>query len=344
MLGQQDVGHRVVVRRVVGAHDARPRFSDLLGQLVELTDTHLTIATTQGPLRIALNEVHRAKRVPPKRRASASDVVALEEAADDAWPAPVRERLGAWRLRAADGWTGRANSALAVGDPGRPLEEAIDAVQRWYARRGQPAMINVPLPLAAPVDRALDARGWASGPPILVQTVPLALLRQAAPARLDLPPVTLAAHPSAAWLEIVAGRKRGLPPAARHVLTAVDQVRFAHLYATDPSPEENGPAESDRNDGRLLAIARGTVTGGGRWLGLSLVEVLPEARRRGYARQLIQALADWAAGLGATDAFLQVEAANEPAVALYRRLGFVTHHQYRTRIAPNQADNASGTC
>lgn len=117
MLGQQDVGHRVVVRRIVGIREGRPLFSDALGELVELSETHLTLTTEQGRLQVPRSEVHRAKRVPPSRRPTAAAVAALELAADEAWPAPTRERLGGWLLRSADGWTGRANSALPVGDP-----------------------------------------------------------------------------------------------------------------------------------------------------------------------------------------------------------------------------------
>ncbi|MEU2663192.1 GNAT family N-acetyltransferase [Micromonospora sp. DT46] len=318
MLRQQDVGHRIVVRRIVGIREGRPLFSDALGELVELSETHLTLATAQGRLRIPVAEVHRAKRVPPARRPTAAAVVELELAADEAWPAAVRGRLGDWRLRAADGWTGRANSALPVGDPDRPLPAALDAVERWYADLGQPPMVNTPLPLAAPVGAELDARGWVGRPPVLVQTVPLAGLPPAAPEPAGAPPVELTAEPSDDWLAVAAGRKGGLPDAARHVLTAVDQVRFAHVYA----------------DGTLLAIGRGTVTGQGRWLGLSLVEVLPEARRQGLAGRIIRALADWGAATGASRAFLQVEQRNTPAVTLYRTLGFTTHHTYLTRTPP----------
>ena len=42
----------------------------------------------------------------------------LEGAAALHWQAPETERLGDWLLRAAEGFTGRANSALPVGDPG----------------------------------------------------------------------------------------------------------------------------------------------------------------------------------------------------------------------------------
>ncbi|MFC0031275.1 GNAT family N-acetyltransferase [Micromonospora chaiyaphumensis] len=315
MLRQQDVGHRIVVRRIVGIREGRPLFTDALGELVELSETHITLATDRGRLRVPVDEVHRAKRVPPARRPTAAAVIALELAADEAWPAPVRGRLGDWLLRGADGWTGRANSALPVGDPDRPLPAALDAVQRWYAEHGQPAMVNTPLPLAAPVGAELDARGWTARPPVLVQTAPLTALPAG---RTDLPPVGLAPVPSDEWLTVAAGRKGGLPDAARHVLTAVDRIRFAHLHV----------------DGRLLAVGRGTVTGEGRWLGLTLIEVLPEARRRGFAGAVIRALSDWGRAEGATHAFLQVEQRNAPAVALYQRLGFATHHTYLTRVAP----------
>ncbi|MFI7428716.1 GNAT family N-acetyltransferase [Micromonospora sp. NPDC049836] len=315
MLRQQDVGHRIVVRRIVGIREGRPLFSDALGELVELSETHITLATDTGRLRVPVGEVHRARRVPPARRPTAAAVIALELAADEAWPAPVRARLGDWLLRGAAGWTGRANSALPVGDPDRPLPAALDAVVRWYAAQGLPALVNTPLPLAGPVGAELDARGWSARPPVLVQTAPLAALP---PGRPEPPAVDLAATPSEEWLAIAAGRKGGLPDAARHVLTAVDRVRFAHL----------------RVDGELLAVGRGTVTGDGRWLGLSLIEVLPKARRRGYAGAVIRALADWARTEGATRAFLQVEQHNTGAVALYQRLGFTTHHTYLTRVAP----------
>ncbi|WP_326562641.1 GNAT family N-acetyltransferase [Micromonospora sp. NBC_01796] len=332
MLRRQDVGHRVVVRRIVGVRDDRQVFTDALGELVDLTETHLTLATDRGKLQVPLAEVHRAKRVPPARRPNATAVVDLELAANEAWPAPVQDRLGGWLLRSADGWTGRGNSALPIGDPDRPLEAAIDAVERWYADRGQPAIVNTPLPLAAPVGVALDERGWTTRPPTLMQTAPLATVRGRTPDRTDLPPVELAATPSDGWLALAAARKAAhagrtvgadpldsLPAAARHLLTAVDQVRFAHLY---------GPS------GALLAAGRGTVTGAGRWLGLMSIEVVPEARRQGLAQHVVRALVDWAAALGATDVFLQVEERNTAAVALYRRLGFTTHHTYLTRVQP----------
>lgn len=322
MLRRQDVGHRVVVRRFVGFRGDRRLYTDALGELVDVTETQLTLATDKGTLVVPLEDVHRAKRVPPRRRPTAIDVIGLELAADEAWPAPTHDRLGGWLLRSADGWTGRANSALPIGDPDRPLEEALDAVERWYADRGRQPLVNVPLPLAAPVGAALDTRGWTARPLTLVQTGPIA--RIPAPSR-EAPGRGSAGHevvlreaPSEGWLTIAAARKKSLPAAAMHVLTAVRQVRFAEVYEGT----------------ELIAIGRGAVVGGGRRLHLGLVEVVPERRRRGLAREVTAALAAWAAGLGAHEVFLQVEERNAAAVALYGSMGLSTHHSYLTREAP----------
>jgi N-acetylglutamate synthase len=88
----------------------------------------------------------------------------LEVIAAKGWRAPEEERLGRWLLRAAQGFTGRANSALAAGEPGVPLAEAVLAVRRWYAERKLPAMVAVPYPLGRPgdsdTDRFLGQHGW----------------------------------------------------------------------------------------------------------------------------------------------------------------------------------------
>jgi GNAT superfamily N-acetyltransferase len=319
VLRRQDVGHRVVVRRIVGVSADRPLFSDALGELVDLTETDLTIATAQGTLRVPLREVHRAKRVPAARRPPARDVIGLELAANDAWPAPVQARLGGWILRAAENWTGRANSALAVGDPDRTLEQAIDAVVGWYADRGQQALINAPMPLAAPVNSALDERGWTARPLTLVQTATLAAVLGALPARGDLPPVALADAPTDDWYEMVAEHKGSLPRSAARILTGVPESVFAHVRDAG---------------GELLAVARGTVTGPDRWHGISLVQTTPAARRTGLAGHVVRAMAEWATQRGATRAYLQVEERNAPAIALYGKMGFSTHHTYLTREAP----------
>ena len=51
--------------------------------------------------------------------------------------------------------------------------------------------------------------------------------------------------------------------------------------------------------------------------------VMPQARRHGIGKALVEEAANHALGLGAQALFLEVGVANLPARALYRRLGFV---------------------
>jgi ribosomal protein S18 acetylase RimI-like enzyme len=111
-------------------------------------------------------------------------------------------------------------------------------------------------------------------------------------------------------LEMIAGRRGTLPPAAHHVLTNVKTLTFIGYEA----------------DQHLLAMARGTVTN--KWLGIFHVETAPTARRQGLARAAMGNLARWADRHGARRAYLQVQDDNAPAVALYQSLGFRAHHIY----------------
>jgi ribosomal protein S18 acetylase RimI-like enzyme len=314
-----------VVRRRAGAGPSgRPLATDVLGVLLTLgPDGDLTVRTEDGATHaVAGPDVVAAKRIGP-RPARYSEIAALEHAADRAWPAPVHERLGDWYLRAAEGFTNRANSALPVGDPGRPLDAAIDACVAWYGGHGLVPRITVPLPLARPVAAALAGRGWFAQPRVLVQTAPLA------PAEPDaLAGVLLTATPTPELLASVAGRKAGLPASAVDLLAGRGPGR---------DPVEVRYAEVRAGDGTLLAHARGAVVGP--WLHVALVETAPAARRRGLARLVSLALFAWGVGRGAGRAVLQVEEHNTAAVDLYAGLGFTTHHTYVT-YADNPAPSA----
>lgn len=244
----------------------------------------------------------------------------LEQVAALGWPAPETQVMGGWLLRAADGWTGRANSVLPLGEPGRPLEAALSAVQHWYADRGLPARFQIPLPLRTDLDAELDRRGWEAYNPTLVRVARIDEALAAAPDRV-LPAATLASTPNEAWL--AAYHYRGgshLPPVAVRVMTAAADPIFASVAI----------------DGALAGIGRAVVdfdTDGVGWCGITALETAPAFRRRGIGRHLAIALLSWASGRGATEAYLQVMEDNVAAHAMYDRLGFVTSHSYHYRIS-----------
>lgn len=327
----EPIGRKVVVRRLVGGPAGeraggdpggdpagepavRPRYGDVVGVLVAAGPATLSVRRRDGSLvEIPRSEVHVVKAVP----AAPLDVLALEEVALLGWPAPDTRWLGRWLLRAADGFTGRANSVLPLGDPGRPLEAALAEVHGWYAGRGLPARFAIPLPGREALDGALDARGWSAYNPTRVLTADVGLTLAALPERVDLPPVLIEPEPADDWVAAYHYRGGGgLPAVGRAILTGSRRPGFAVV----------------RSDERTLAIARASVDLG--WVGVTAVEVDPEHRRRGLAAHLMREVLRWAAGQGATSAYLQVAEDNAAALALYDRLGFGVHHRYHYRLAP----------
>ncbi|WP_026209099.1 GNAT family N-acetyltransferase [Catelliglobosispora koreensis] len=304
MLGNSDLGARVVVRRRVFA-DGRSKFTDLLGVLTELTESYLTVATLRGEIRVPLDEIHRAKRVP--------DVAGLERAAALAMPAPDTAHLGDWLLRAAEGFTGRANSVLPLGDPGMPFSSALAQVEEFYASRGLPPWIDVPLPLMRPVARALETNGWKPLCTVLVRVIEMPALLAATPPGEG---VTFYTEPTPEMRSMIKGRRGGFPASAAHVLSAVPLLTYGGYSVSS----------------HVVAMARGTVTNG--WLGYTFVETDPAARRRGLAREVMGAVARWGAENGARRAFLQVQDDNTAALALYDSMGFQPHHWYTRYSKP----------
>jgi N-acetylglutamate synthase len=241
----------------------------------------------------------------------------LEATAAQGWRAPEEDRLGDWLLRAADGFTGRANSVLAIGDPGMPAAAAIEAVRRWYTARGLPAMVAIPYPLGrpgrSPLDRFLGERRWTvrAGAATVMTSTAAAVRTHASPW-----PVGLDTEPGDAWLAMYHPHGQRVPPVARKLLTSAPWQVFASVRA----------------DGQVLAIGR--IAGAGEWAGLTAIEVHPRHRRRGLATAVTNALVGAAVGHGAKGLYLQVENDNAGARALYRRTGFAEHHGYHYRVAP----------
>lgn len=250
---------------------------------------------------------------------STISITELETAGAAGWRAPEEERLGEWLLRAAQGFTGRANSALAAGDPGRPLAAAVAAVRAWYDARGLPPMIAVPFPMAgpadSPADRFLERDGWPlrQAPAIVMTAEPGEIAGQAEAG----PAVRIAAAPDEDWLAQYHYRGQALAPIARQLLLSAPWQAFASV----------------REDGQTIAIGRVAAAGG--WAGLTAIETDPAHRRRGLARRVTAALAAAAAGHGGvTGLYLQAEDANTAARTLYAGMGFAEHHRYHYRMAP----------
>ncbi|MEV4616029.1 GNAT family N-acetyltransferase [Kitasatospora sp. NPDC049258] len=305
------------VRRLSEVVDGRPVFRDAIGVLQSWNDHGLTVVPRSGEsVTFPEDLLVAGKAVPlfPARRAPLPEVspTELQRIAAAGWPAVEQQPLGGWTLRASAGFTRRANSVQALGDPGMPLPAALDAVRAWYAARGLPGYVEVVTP-GSPAGLAAELeRDGAALAPTQVRLAPLAAL--AALAR-EPQAVRLSRTADAGWLSLyrrVTGDAE-VERAARQVLHGGPSVWFAAVPGAVPGAPP-------------LAIGRLTVHGA--WACFGAVEVAPAARRRGLATTVMAVLAARAAEEGARGGFLQVEAENDAALALYDRLGFTTSHTY----------------
>ncbi|MEU9346255.1 GNAT family N-acetyltransferase [Streptomyces sp. NPDC048278] len=320
-----DVGKRVSVRRLAGNGVTGEKFTDTVGVLTSWDDDGMLTITRRdgGTVRIPESALVAAKVVPAapaRRRGPAATYQELARVAARGWRPVESERLGAWELRAAAGFTRRANSVLPLGDPGLPLDAALAAVRQWYGARGLPAYVQTATGAEGTQEllcAELERRGWLREVSAELWVGGLAPVAD----RAEGAGVLLSRKAGDDWLARY--QRKGVSEVALKVLGGGPSVWFA----TVPGAEGGAPA----------AIGRLVVDG--RWAGFAAVEVDPGLRRQGLATEVMAALARRALAEGASAAWLQVETDNAGALALYGRLGFAVHHAYHHYRAP-EADGS----
>ncbi|MDO0925875.1 GNAT family N-acetyltransferase [Streptomyces sp. TG1A-8] len=317
-----DVGKRISVRCLSEPGTAREKFTDTVGVLTSWDDGVLMITRRDGrSARIAESALVAAKVVPAapaRRRGPAASHAELARIASRAWRPVESEWLGEWELRAASGFTRRANSVLPLGAPGLALDAALAAVRRWYGERGLPAYVQAATGAEGTQEllcAELERRGWIREVSAELWVGALAPVADRAGGT----GVALSRTVDGAWLARY--RREGVSEVALRVLGSGPSVWFATV-----------PGTGDADGAVPAAVGRCVVDG--RWAGFAAVGVAPGRRRQGVATEVMAALARRALDEGASAAWLQVEADNEGARALYTALGFAPHHAYHHYRAP----------
>ncbi|NGO81437.1 GNAT family N-acetyltransferase [Streptomyces sp. YC504] len=331
-INRSDVGKRVSVRSLTDAGAPGGKFTDTVGVLTSWNDDVLLITRRDGtPVRIPESRLVAGKVVPAapaRRRGPAASFEELARVAARSWQPVESERLGDWELRAADGFTRRANSVLALGDPGMPLDRALAFVREWYAERGLPAFVQTSTGAEGTHEllcAELESRGWAAETHAQVRIGGLAPVGDI---DADVDRVRLSRTCDEAWLSRYQ-RGAGRSPSVRGGGRATGG-RFGEGSPAVLKVLHNGPsvwfASVPTDGGAPAAIGRCVVDG--RWAGFMAVEVDPAYRRQGLATSVMTALARKALDEGASAAWLQVEADNAGAQAMYDAMGFAVHHHY----------------
>jgi N-acetylglutamate synthase len=247
----------------------------------------------------------------PTSVASSEVLLAIEHAAVRSWPALETADVNGWLWRYASGGSLRANSVAALAFTGNDPDAAVAAVERLYEAKGAPCRFTVSdVSAPADLDALLARRGYERGEDHL--TLAKDIAGRATPLPAD---VAMMQDATPDWLDIyqagLSGNRRAVAP---------------QLLAGLPSERTYFGC---RRDGRLVSSGLSVVDGP-----LASVQCMAThaaARRQGGARAVLQAIEANAIGAGCTMLYLQAEAANSAALALYWAFGFRLAGRYHMR-------------
>jgi ribosomal protein S18 acetylase RimI-like enzyme len=299
--------------------------SDVVGWITRLNGRQVWVQSSRSgrETTVARARIILARRIPPAMGGpppSRTSAAELEQIAKNSWMADAQQ-LGEWTLRTGDGFTSRANSCLAVGDPGVDMPAAATAICRHYATRQLRPRAQVIRD--SPEETGLMRLGWqpeSDGSSIMLAIGLVRLIDDHPRDR----SVVISEELAPPWWQAFQ-RYESAPDVARRMLIDVPPVGLAHVNA---ARDTSAATDSDK----VVAIGRGQVSNG--WLGLTTFWTDPGYRQRGLAAAIMRELGHWAARLQTRNAYLQVGSANRAAVTAYQRIGFTVHHHYRYLVPP----------
>lgn len=237
----------------------------------------------------------------------------FEAAGFRAWPATSVQYDGTWVVRLTASHPSRRLNSITPIDPSddRRLDERIERLARRFQAYGRPFTFRITPLSSQAISRHLDARGWTVLRRSIVMRLPLSE-KLVAGAMDQIPLKDLNRFVTAAFE--VHGYSPRLRPGFTEVVSSIKPE--AGLFILE---QEDAPVSA------VICVHDGSLAG------LFEVATHKDQRGKGFARRTILSALKWAYSRGATEAWLQVEAGNEAALALYRSMGFSEAYRYHYR-------------
>jgi ribosomal protein S18 acetylase RimI-like enzyme len=233
-----------------------------------------------------------------------------------AWPASSVHYDGSWAIRlTASHSSKRLNSVnpLDPGDTDNIEQRVAHAIQRFRAYGRPPVFRLSPLAPKA-LDTYLDELGWARFDESLVMLADLEAIDLSG--AIDQMPL----QDSERYVDAALLVQKEDPAAKPGLLEVINAIRPAKgLFVIE---EEDEPVST------AICVHDGALAG------LFNIATLADRRRKGYGRMIVISSIKWAIQHGAKRGWLQVEADNAGAIALYEKIGFTEAYRYAYRRAP----------
>ncbi len=213
-----------------------------------------------------------------------------------------------WLLAFDSGTIGRAKSAVPLAH--HPAVPGVVArIEAQYTERGLPAVFRLTTDSCFDgLRQELTEQGYIAEKRTCVQTARLEAVRRVT----QQPPADVDSAPDTAWTALFLSEGFDAIDGASRVQSLSRNA--ANVYA------------SVRQDGHT--IAGGAASFGNGWASLHGIRTAQHCRGQGLAGRVLAGLAKAALQHGEEQVFLQVEAHNSAALALYQRAGFSTLWEY----------------
>jgi len=238
----------------------------------------------------------------------------IEECGFNALPAAHTLHYDGWLIRMTADGPKRANSINPLHASTLPLKQKLAYCRNLFAQMQVPLIYRLTNhECNAELDACLQADGLEKIDESIVMAYDLAQLAPGADA-------AYREHDAEAWI----GQMMSLDAAPQ-----ARKLAHAGLLRMVALPAIYG---SMQIEGHCAAIGLAVIDGD--YAGLFDIATAPALRGNGYARALTLSLLQRAKERGANTAYLQVVAANLPALMLYQSLGFQACYRYWYRVAP----------
>jgi ribosomal protein S18 acetylase RimI-like enzyme len=262
--------------------------------------------------------------LPPNAAFDETLLSLIEDAGINA-SAPREQRwIDGWLVRFSPAKAKRARCIQAVAAGRLGVGDKLALCRPVYEAAGLQLYVRItPFSQPAGLDAALAALGMdcidETRVMVLQSLDALAPTSRAPTAPLRI--ATVGASDFAAWV----GKERGS--------SAAEQQAHADRIARSPVPHHGVLAFDDEG----ATVGAGQIVIEGHLAGLYDVFTAERHRGRGVAEEVCRHLLGVATTAGATVGYLQVDAGNDPARRIYRRLGFVDGYSYHYRTPPGVA-------
>ncbi len=239
-----------------------------------------------------------------------------EAAGFRAWPAASVHYDGSWLIRLTAGHPGRRLNSINPLDPSdcAKIGERIAKASRRFDAYNRPVTVRISPLAGEQITAFFDREGWLRCAESVVMTADIAGIPT--DSAIDHIPMKDIGRFVEALLA-VRGSDRSIKAGLSEIIDSIAPDTGLFVLQKDQVPVSTGLCV---HDGELA--------------GLFEVATHPDMRRQGFGRDLVLAALRWAKLLGASRAWLQVEADNKEALGLYSGLGFEEIYRYHYRQPP----------